>query len=712
MSNDKNPTPRQYMGVMVSSTFTDLKQHRTALIDAINGQGLHEVAMENDSAKLVDVIDSSIQMVRDGAAYIGVISHKYGQTPLCPSRNPRHLSITELEFNEAQRLERPTLLFIMGDEHPVTKGDIETDPTKREKLNVFRERAKQMRPDSPVHRVYATFNNLDEFVKKGIHAAANLRRYLDEKDSTAALPHITSHAATVPAVHDSRSDDSIGFIYTFRPGQLPHGLAVHVDGDLVDRKRDLETLTERLSPNSIIPIEGVLQSGKTALVAKLLSSDSVRRKLTSGSQPLAEVSVLYIDLEVAIGPRPVLRRLAYALGELKRIPDAEDSEAATLGEIRAQLLHEILFARLCARAPLAVLDDVDRIPLTDNNLADLRALLEFTPFRQGAILAVTSRPVSQKIVERTGREIKKPLEVGPFSQTEGEQLLTKLLGDSRMAAETITYIKDAPELLLPGAFVEGIAAFKSQLNVGSIENKPATLANTILECASDDVLKTLKATGCDFATPSEAGTLGHQVSIMAMAVLARQAVAEEHLSAARLPVEFFQRLRNQGWLQERDNGFCLPGIICAALRVQVEAILKGSAGEKGCSELADAVDALIQAVASQTAHDDETILDEVLEEAISWLERRQTGDSLLADRLWSAFLPHTADDLVAPISSNGSAELLKRLGEPGKPLSLATAIAKLVLEARVGNDAKQFLKSLKTAIDFATRSSGITVYQL
>jgi hypothetical protein len=36
---------------MVSSTFTDLKEHRAALIEAIKGQGLTDVAMENDSAK-------------------------------------------------------------------------------------------------------------------------------------------------------------------------------------------------------------------------------------------------------------------------------------------------------------------------------------------------------------------------------------------------------------------------------------------------------------------------------------------------------------------------------------------------------------------------------------------------------------------------------------------------------------------------------------
>jgi hypothetical protein len=60
---------------MISSTFTDLEQHRAALIEAITGQGLAAVAMEYDSAKPdVDVIDSSLRMVRDASAYIGVIS--------------------------------------------------------------------------------------------------------------------------------------------------------------------------------------------------------------------------------------------------------------------------------------------------------------------------------------------------------------------------------------------------------------------------------------------------------------------------------------------------------------------------------------------------------------------------------------------------------------------------------------------------------------
>jgi hypothetical protein len=136
--------PRQYAGVMISSTFTDLKDHRAALIKAIDSQELKAVAMENDTAKVdLDVVDSSLQMVRDASAYVGLISHKYGQMPVDPRRNGDALSLTELEFKEAQALERPILLFIMGDEHFVKPADVEKDPEKAKKLNAFRERAKQ-----------------------------------------------------------------------------------------------------------------------------------------------------------------------------------------------------------------------------------------------------------------------------------------------------------------------------------------------------------------------------------------------------------------------------------------------------------------------------------------------------------------------------------------------------------------------------------------
>ena len=103
--------PKLYPGVMVSSTFTDLKDHRAALLAALDAADLKSVAMEHDSARLDDIITSSRRMVRDASAVILLISHKYGQVPPSPTENPDSLSVTELEFNEATALNRPILLF-------------------------------------------------------------------------------------------------------------------------------------------------------------------------------------------------------------------------------------------------------------------------------------------------------------------------------------------------------------------------------------------------------------------------------------------------------------------------------------------------------------------------------------------------------------------------------------------------------------------------
>jgi len=159
--------PKAFRAIMVSSTFTDLEGHRRDVIDAIHRFGFHANGMEYSGARSdADVIDTSLRMVRESVAYLCVIGHKYGQTPVDADRNPKGLSITELEFNEARRLGRPILLFLMADDHPVTKGDVEPDAKKRKKLEAFRKQAKRIDPAKPAERVYETFASKDEFAKK------------------------------------------------------------------------------------------------------------------------------------------------------------------------------------------------------------------------------------------------------------------------------------------------------------------------------------------------------------------------------------------------------------------------------------------------------------------------------------------------------------------------------------------------------------------
>jgi hypothetical protein len=248
--------PRQFPGVTVSSTFTDLTEHRAALIEAINGLHLHPVAMENDAAKPVDVIESSLQMVRDGSAYIGIIGKKYGQVPRCATRNPDKLSITELEFNEALKLGRPVLLFIMGDDHLVRAADVETVGTKRKKLQAFIERAKKMSADSAVHRVYSVFESVEDFAKKAARSLAGLPRHLEKPEDA------------------ETTDDVPPALSPVEPDSIPTPPAFYAEPDyigshqFVGRARELEDLSEwarPADPTNLLLYEAIGGNGKSML---------------------------------------------------------------------------------------------------------------------------------------------------------------------------------------------------------------------------------------------------------------------------------------------------------------------------------------------------------------------------------------------------------------------------------------------------------------
>ena len=106
--------PKHYRAIMLSSTFTDLKKHRQQAIRAIREFGFKPEVMEDNGARAdADVIDSSLQMVRDSVAYALISGENTDRRRSTQNRNPHQLLVTELEFNEAMRLKRPILLFTM-----------------------------------------------------------------------------------------------------------------------------------------------------------------------------------------------------------------------------------------------------------------------------------------------------------------------------------------------------------------------------------------------------------------------------------------------------------------------------------------------------------------------------------------------------------------------------------------------------------------------
>ena len=247
MNPTANDAPDTFDGVMISGTFGDIIEHRKVLRAALQRLELVPVDMQNYvTHPSDDVVSSSLEMVRKGAAYIGLISHRCGQIPDDP-RNPDGHSITRMEFEEAQRLERPTVIFVMGEDHPVKSADVERNPDKFQKLEEFRERAK-------AGRIYVTFNSFEEFKEEALLAVAKLKEYLDKLKPEFVgppAPGTETPEKTIPKPPDFHAE--------------PAYLGSH---EFVGRRAELETLDDWALPSDSHPMllfEAIGGTGKSML---------------------------------------------------------------------------------------------------------------------------------------------------------------------------------------------------------------------------------------------------------------------------------------------------------------------------------------------------------------------------------------------------------------------------------------------------------------
>ena len=326
--------PRQYLGVVVSSTFRHLQEHRAALMRAIEGQGLHAVVMEQDAA-LPDgtVVDASLRKVRDASAYVGIISHRYGQIPES-EHNPERLSLTELEFREARRLGRPILIFIMGPNHAVLPAAVERDPEKIPKLDAFREDVKRATADSPVHRVYREFNDLTDFSIAATQSVAELRRHLDARSAPAAPAQLPD-----PGEHDGIPD----------PPQLyaePRYIGSHAFVGRVAQLATLDDWAAPAEPHTVLLFDAIGGTGKS-----MLTWEWTTRNATGGRRDWAGRFWYSFYEKGAVMADFCRRALAYMTGR----------PLADFAKKKQPELSELLLRQLQARPWLLVLDGLERV---------------------------------------------------------------------------------------------------------------------------------------------------------------------------------------------------------------------------------------------------------------------------------------------------------------------------------------------------------------
>ena len=126
--------PKKYQ-IFVSSTYTDLAEERSSVMDSIQRMNHFPVGMEQFSAdddEQWEIIQETIQQTD---YYICIIGHRYG------SLGKDGLSYTEMEWDYAKSLGIPIMSFVRDRDTPTIPSERDSDPTQIDRLNLFIEKA-------------------------------------------------------------------------------------------------------------------------------------------------------------------------------------------------------------------------------------------------------------------------------------------------------------------------------------------------------------------------------------------------------------------------------------------------------------------------------------------------------------------------------------------------------------------------------------------
>ncbi|WP_338413388.1 tetratricopeptide repeat protein [uncultured Sphaerotilus sp.] len=258
--------------VYVSSTFVDLERHRAALKTALERAQYDVECMEKYPAFDERPVDKCLADVAACDVYVLLVAHRYGYVPA--ENNPHGRSITELEHDEAVRLNKPRLVFCVDEDEPwPPKMTDKTEPALG-RLNAFRQRVN-------TDRGIRTFSSPADLASLVLQALAARNR--------PAAPPPAPDARRIPFELPPAANNYFG-----RPAQR---------ADLLDRLRRGQSAA----------VVGAAGMGKTAVAAVVLADLLGLRGERLADSPFPD-GVVFLDLyALQAQPEMVWDRLASRL---------------------------------------------------------------------------------------------------------------------------------------------------------------------------------------------------------------------------------------------------------------------------------------------------------------------------------------------------------------------------------------------------------------
>lgn len=161
--------------VFLSSTFTDLAQHRSAVQAAIRQLGAVDVSMEHFGARDERPVDECVRLVKQKSdLFVGIYAHRYGYVP-----DGYETSISEMEYKAASEASLPRFIYVVDENQPWLPAYIDT--------GVSRERLQAFKTSLLKRHICQTFGSHDQLAAKVV---ADIGRHIAMQSATRVGPGI------------------------------------------------------------------------------------------------------------------------------------------------------------------------------------------------------------------------------------------------------------------------------------------------------------------------------------------------------------------------------------------------------------------------------------------------------------------------------------------------------------------------------------------
>jgi hypothetical protein len=178
--------------VFIGSTFEDLQPYRAAVMETLHRLELAVVGMEYFGSQPQAPVDACLASIQKCQAYLGIFAMRYGSVDPGTGK-----SITQLEYEEAQRLSLPSLIYLLNEDcQPILPKYVDT--------GVGAEQLRRLKTELRAKHVVSFFTTPDDLAKRIVLDVPGLAALAGAEVRQSELSKIIAAAPRIDWLNEQR----------------------------------------------------------------------------------------------------------------------------------------------------------------------------------------------------------------------------------------------------------------------------------------------------------------------------------------------------------------------------------------------------------------------------------------------------------------------------------------------------------------------------